>query len=84
MNIRRLFDVDGVAGSQVWLAEIVARLRLWHEAGQNAPELLPYLTVYLGHLDPRDTYWYLTATTELLASASTHFETANQERGLCR
>jgi integrase/recombinase XerD len=52
----------------------VKRLTLWHHAGENVSELLPHLTVYLGHLDPKDTYWYLTATRELLETASERFE----------
>jgi integrase/recombinase XerD len=56
----------------------VNRLTLWHQAGKNVSELLPHLTVYLGHLDPRDTYWYLSATTELLGAASARFEINHQ------
>jgi hypothetical protein len=33
---------------------------------------LPHLAVYLGHAAIEDTYWYLTATPELLTSAG-HF-----------
>jgi len=58
----------------------VKRLTLWHRAGKNVPELLPHLTVYLGHLNPRDTYWYVTATPELLEAASVLFD-AHQRKG---
>ncbi|MDQ2804944.1 MAG: tyrosine-type recombinase/integrase, partial [Pseudomonadota bacterium] len=47
----------------------VRRLRAWHEAGQDAQALLPTLSVYLGHVCPEDTYWYLTATPDLLRVA---------------
>lgn len=57
----------------------VKRLTLWHRAGENVSELLPHLTVYLGHLNPTDTYWYLTATTELLETASERFEHHQRE-----
>jgi integrase len=57
----------------------VKRLTLWHRAGENVSDLLPHLTVYLGHLDPRDTYWYLTATAELLEAASARVEAHLQE-----
>jgi integrase len=57
----------------------VKRLTLWHRAGNNITELLPHLTVYMGHLDPKDTYWYLTATTELMETASARFEIHQQE-----
>ena len=58
----------------------VKRLTLWHLAGKNVAELLPHLSVYLGHLAPVDTYWYLTATAELLQTASVRFENHRQER----
>jgi hypothetical protein len=35
--------------------------------------VLPTLSVYLGHLRPEDTYWYLTATPELLRAAGARF-----------
>lgn len=58
----------------------VRRLALWHRKGRNVAELLPHLSVYLGHLAPVDTYWYLTATPELLETASARFEKPLQER----
>lgn len=58
----------------------VKRLTLWHREGKNVVELLPHLSVYLGHLAPVDTYWYLTATPELLETASVRFESPLQER----
>lgn len=51
----------------------VCRLRTWHETGQDVQALLPTLSVYLGHLRPEDTYWYLTATPELLRAAGARF-----------
>jgi hypothetical protein len=30
----------------------------------------------MGHVKPEDTYWYLSATPELLAISCKHFETA--------
>jgi len=32
--------------------------------------LLPWLSAWLGHAQPKDTYWYLSAVPELLAAAS--------------
>lgn len=57
----------------------VRRLTLWHQAGENVAELLPHLSVYMGHVDPRDTYWYLTATPALLEAASARFEDHHKE-----
>jgi len=51
----------------------VRRLRAWHEAGLDVQALLPTLSVYLGHVRPEDTYWYLTATPDLLRAAGARF-----------
>lgn len=51
----------------------VRRLRAWHEAGLDVQMLLPTLSVYLGHVRPEDTYWYLTATPDLLRAAGSRF-----------
>ncbi len=52
----------------------VRRLALWHRQRKNVQELLPHLAVYLGHLGPENTYWYITDTPELLETASTMFQ----------
>jgi integrase/recombinase XerD len=57
----------------------VRRLTLWHQTGQDVAELLPHLSVYMGHASPADTYWYLSATTELLEAASERFERYQKE-----
>lgn len=36
--------------------------------------LLPLLSTYLGHVSPASTYWYLSATPELLEMASSRVE----------
>jgi integrase/recombinase XerD len=40
--------------------------------------LLPRLSTYLGHREPRFTYRYLTATPELLGHAAARLEAAQQ------
>jgi integrase len=42
----------------------------WHRNGDNVDARLPALSTYLGHRDPRSTYWYLSAAPELLALAA--------------
>jgi integrase/recombinase XerD len=37
-------------------------------------DLLPTLSVYMGHVQSASTYWYLTATPELLNAAGEYFE----------
>jgi integrase len=38
----------------------------WYRAGVDVQARLPLLSTYLGHVDPTHTYWYLTATPELM------------------
>jgi integrase len=42
----------------------------WYKAGLNVESRLPLLSTYLGHVCPTNTYWYLTATPELLRLAA--------------
>jgi integrase/recombinase XerD len=51
----------------------VNRLIAWHQEGRDVNDLIPHLSVYLGHVQPECTYWYLTATPELLRAASHRF-----------
>lgn len=39
----------------------------WYRTGRDVEALLPRLSTYLGHARVSDTYWYLSATPELLA-----------------
>jgi len=52
---------------------VVARLRSWHEQGLDVPTRLAHLATYLGHVDVRESYWYMTATPELLRAAAANF-----------
>jgi integrase/recombinase XerD len=51
-------------------------LREWYAAGVDVERRLPWLSTYLGHVSPSTTYWYLTATPELLALACQRAERA--------
>jgi integrase/recombinase XerD len=51
----------------------VKRLLDWSRSGLKVQDLLPNLSVYMGHVRPAHTYWYLTATPELLAVAGESF-----------
>jgi integrase len=52
----------------------VHRLLAWARQGLPVQEWVPHLAVYLGHRRPEDTYWYLTATPELLETAAVAFQ----------
>lgn len=43
----------------------------WHRDGENIDARLPALSTYLGHRDPRSTYWYaLTRSLVVLLSGT--------------
>ena len=42
----------------------------WYRSGADVEQRLPQLAAYLGHAHVGDTYWYLSATPELLALAA--------------
>jgi len=48
----------------------------WYRAGLDVQAMLPRLSTYLGHTNPANTYWYLSAEPELLALASQRLEQA--------
>lgn len=47
----------------------------WHRAGTDVQPRLLWLSTYLGHVEPSDTYRYLSAAPELLALAAKRLET---------
>lgn len=46
----------------------------WQRSGVVVDEQIAVLSTYLGHVSPAETYWYLTATPELMASAAQRLE----------
>lgn len=42
----------------------------WYRAGEDVERELPVLSTFLGHVNVRDTYWYLSAAPELMAHAA--------------
>jgi integrase len=39
----------------------------WYRDGTDVQAMLPRLSTYLGHVEPANTYWYLSAAPELMA-----------------
>lgn len=60
----------------------IQRMRLWYEEGRDVRTLLPHLSVYLGHVRPQESYWYLTATPELLVAAAERFRVYATQGGI--
>ena len=48
----------------------VQSLISWYRAGEDIEQQLPVLSTFLGHAYVRDTYWYLSATPELMRHAA--------------
>ena len=61
----------------------VTRMQRWYEQGLDVQALLPHLSVYLGHVHPQESYWYLTSVPQLLSTAAKRFETFAQTGGTC-
>jgi integrase/recombinase XerD len=55
-GLRHAFAVDTLIG--------------WYRDGEDVAVRMPLLSTYLGHVDPRATYWYISAVPELLALAA--------------
>ncbi|MGH2902159.1 MAG: tyrosine-type recombinase/integrase [Solirubrobacteraceae bacterium] len=52
----------------------VSTLIDWQRSGVRVDERIAVLSTYLGHVSPAETYWYLTATPELMDSAADRLE----------
>lgn len=81
-TFRRLCDTTGIGNGAPNPPRIhdlrhsfaVNTLIGWHRDGYNIDARLPALSTYLGHRDPRSTYWYLSAAPELLTLAARRLE----------
>lgn len=56
----------------------VTTLLGWYRSGLDVQNRLPLLSTYLGHVDPGSTYWYLTATPELMQVVAQRLEHARR------
>jgi integrase/recombinase XerD len=53
---------------------VVRTMLNWYRDGSDVQARLPLLSTYLGHVDPKSTYWYQEAAPELLALAALRLE----------
>ena len=60
----------------------VERMRRWYVEGVDVQARLPHLSVYMGHVRPQESYWYLSATPELLTAAAERFGVYAAEGGI--
>jgi integrase/recombinase XerD len=52
----------------------------WYRNGDDIDAKLPLLSTYLGHVSPKNTYWYLDAAPELMAEAARLLQSASGRR----
>jgi integrase/recombinase XerD len=57
----------------------VATMLDWYRDGGDVQARLPLLSTWLGHVDPKSTYWYLQAVPELLTLAASRLEPASPD-----
>ena len=62
----RLYDIR-----HSFVCNVIIR---WLKEGRDVNHEMIYLSAYLGHVKPNDTYWYLTGVPELMNIASRAFE----------
>ena len=74
LGLRGPVGTRGVSLHQLRHSFAVGRLAAWAQQGAAVRDRLPALAIYLGHVHPKDTYWYLTATPPVLEPAAARFE----------
>ena len=52
----------------------VSTLTRWYHQGVNVDSQLPVLSAFLGHVETRDTYWYISACPNLMNAAKARLE----------
>jgi integrase/recombinase XerD len=52
----------------------VTTLLAWYADGGDVQARLPQLSTFLGHADPASTYWYLSASPELMAATGARLD----------
>ena len=52
---------------------------LWLEHGVDIDNAILALSTYVGHAEPKSTYWYMEAVPELMALTSLRFERSVQK-----
>jgi integrase len=88
ITFRKLIDAAGI-GVQSGIRPHIHDLRHsfavhtlveWYRNGADVQARLPRLATYLGHSEPRSTYWYLSAAPDLLNRAAGRLEAFEEVR----
>jgi integrase len=59
---------------------VVRRIQTWHVQNVNVDANIAVLATYLGHVEVRDLYWYLSAVPELMDIVAARFEAFVESR----
>jgi integrase len=59
---------------------VVRRIQAWHAHGVDVDRKIAVLATYLGHVEVRDVYWYLSAVPELMSIVADRFEAFAERR----
>lgn len=59
----------------------VQRLTIWYQEGRDVRSLAPHLSVYMGHAHLSASYWYLSASPDLLNAAADRFCVYTRKEG---
>ena len=60
---------------------VCRRIQAWYEAGLDVNACIPKLSRYLGHKKIGDTFWYISATPELMKLTANRFERYSGQGG---
>jgi integrase len=58
---------------------VVRRIQDWHAEGVDVDAKVSALATYIGHVEVRDVYWYLSAVPELMSIVAKRFETFSEQ-----
>ena len=53
---------------------VVRRIQAWHAQDVDVDRKIPALATYLGHVEVREVFWYLSAVPELMSIVASRFE----------
>ena len=59
---------------------VVRRIQAWHADGGDVARKIVQLATYLGHVEVRNVYWYLSAVPELMSIVAGRFDDFAQRR----
>jgi integrase len=59
---------------------VVRRIQAWHADNVDVDRKIAVLATYVGHVEVRDVYWYLSAVPELMSIIADRFEAFAQRR----